>query len=269
LTPILGILQACLRIPGIEFCHSQIVHIFAANDTARVVATLYSWSDKFAIEGDPIYGELSLLFLLELSTMPSMAEQLAIEGILGSIAAANITAYLRGGNVSPFADSAGIQRCYNIWVRGILPLLLNLLHAVGESVGTEIALFLNQFPNLLKKSSEAYESAETSRTAPKNSTKHISLSICSEVHSIALVTFILNAFRETGADIPDVKWDAANVLETVDYWISNRKVLQDRIVPMGPKDMALRKQAQAGFSSKLEDRIVGELLGIRDVLTEG
>lgn len=268
---LLGILQACLRIPGIEFCYNQIVHMFSANDTARVAMTLFSWSDNLAIDGDPVYGELSMLFLLELSTMPSMAEQLAIDGILGNIGSANITAYLRRGNVSPFADSAGIQRCYNIWVRGILPLLLNVLDAVGDSIGTEVALFINQFPNLLKQSSEAFDTSETSRTAARGSTKHITFSTCSEVHSTALIIYILNGFRAAGVvEIPDVKWDAANVSETVEFWLTARAVLRDRILPMGGRDLALSKQVQenSGFSNKLEERIVGELLGIRDVLAE-
>ena len=268
---ITGILQACLRVPGIEFYYTQIVHMFSANDTARVATTLFSWSDNLAIDGDPVYGELSMLFLLELSTMPSMAEQLAIDGILGNIGAANITAYLRRGNISPFADSAGIQRCYSIWVRGILPLLLNVLDAVGDSIGTEVALFVNQFPNLLKQSSEAFDTGETSRTVTKGSTKHIAYSTCSEVHSIALIIYILNGFGVSGvAEIPEVKWDANNVAENVEFWLTARAVLKDRILPMGGRDLALRKQVRenSGFSNKLEEKIVGELMGIRDVLTE-
>jgi nuclear pore complex protein Nup188 len=213
-----------------------------------------------------------MLFLLEMSTMPSMAEQLAIDGLLGQIGSANITAYLRRGNVSPFADSAGIQRCYNIWVRGILPLLLNMLDAVGDSIGTEVAIFINQFPNLLKQSSEAFDTPETSRTVTRGSTKHITLSICSEVHSLSLIIYILNGFQQADGgtiDIPDVKWDAANVLENVEFWLGARAVLRERILPMG-ESAALTKQRNdnSGFRTRLEEKIVGELLGIRDVLTE-
>ena len=269
----LGVLQACLRIPGIEFYYTQIVHMFSANDSARVATTLFSWADSLAINGDPVYGELSVLFLLELSTMPSMAEQLAIDGVLGHIGAANITTYLRRGNVSPFADSAGIQRCYNIWVRGILPLLLNVLDSVGDSIGTEVALFINQFPSLLKQSSEAFDTPETSRTITKGSTKHVTLSTCSEAHSLSLIIYILNGFRQADGgtmEIPEVKWDTSNVLENVEFWLGARAVLRERILPMGGRDLALMKQKrqESGFQNTLEEKIVGELLGTRDVLTE-
>ena len=269
-----GVLHACLRIPGVELCYSQIVSMFAANDTARVATTLFSWSDKLAIDGDPIYGELSILFLLEMSSIPSMAEQLAIDGVLGHLGAANIIAYLRRGNVSPFADSAGIQRCYNIWVRGILPLLLNLLDAVGPSIGAEVALFLNQFPTLLRQSSEAFDTPETSRTVTKARAKHITLNICSEVHSLSLILFILNGFREEalGAmEIPEVKWDGGAVLENVEFWLSTRAVLRERVLPMGERDVAMVRQRydNGEFKNKLEEKIVTEMLGIRAVLSGG
>ena len=85
---ITGILQACLQVSGIEIFHNQIVNLISMHETARVATTLFSWSDSLAIQGDPIYGELSILFLLELSSMSAMAEQLAIDGIVGHISAA-------------------------------------------------------------------------------------------------------------------------------------------------------------------------------------
>ncbi|TVY42497.1 Nucleoporin [Lachnellula occidentalis] len=265
---ITGIFQSCLRVPGIELCQSQIVSIMAANGTARVATTLFSWSDSLAVDGDPVYGELSILFLLELSTMPLMAEQLAIDGILGHIASANITSYIRRGNVSPFAEGAGLQRCYSIWQRGILPLLLNLLDAVQASIAVEVALFLNQFAPLLDQSVKALEAPESSRTMSKAQTMFISLSMCSEVHSLALLNYILNSFPDL--EVPDVKWDAPAVLENVEFWLGARAILREKIVPMGVRDIELAKQKHGTLShsagARLEERIVDELIGIRDIL---
>ena len=273
---ITGILQATLRIPGIELCHPQIVSMMVAADAARVATTLFSWSDSLALSGDPIYGELSILFLLELSSMPLMAEQLAIDGVLGHIAAANITSYLRRGNVGPFAEGAGLQRCYNIWVLGILPLLLNLLDAVQASIAAEVAIFLNQFPSLLQQSIQFIEAPDASRGVSKIQTKFITLSICSELNSLSLLVFILNGFRDNLAgttEVPDVKWDAASVLESVEFWLGSRAVLRERILPMGTRDveMARKKVEHANGGpfkavTRLEEKVVGELAGIRDVL---
>lgn len=274
---ITGILQTCLRIPHMEFFHSQIVSTFASCDTARVATTLFSWSDNLAIDGDPIYGELSILFLLELSSMPPMAEQLAIDGILAHISSANITNFMRRGNVSPFADTVGPQRCYSIWVRGVLPLLLNLLDAVQGSIATEVALFLNQFPNLISNSANGFDAPEISRTASRTQPKYITLSMCTELHSLVLITFILNVFRERLAgvtDIPDVKWDSNGVLENVDFWLGARAMLRDRILPMGGRDNELSRQSAGdkgpyGAKTRLEEKVVGELMGVRSILNGG
>lgn len=270
---ITAILQTGLRISGIELSYAQIVSTFVQSDSARVATTLFSWSDSLAIDGDPIYGELSILFLLELSAVPAMAEQLAIDGVLGHIGAANITSFLRRSNVSPFAEGAGFQRCYSIWVRGILPLLLHMLDAVGASIASEVSVFLAQFPNLLEQASQAFDAPELSRTASRTQTKYITLSICSEIHSLSLIMFILNGFREeaTGLDIPEVKWDAGAVLENVEFWLGSPAVLRERILPMGEREVWMSKKRAGGSAtpSRLEEKVVAELRGIRDVLGAG
>lgn len=242
---ITGILQACLRVPGIELFYSQVVTIFVQNDSARVASTLFSWSDTLAVDGDPIYGELSVLFLLELSSVPAMAEQLAVEGVLGHIGSANITTYLRRNNVSPFADGAGIQRCYSIWVRGILPFLLNLLDAVGFSIAAEVCVFLNQFPNLLRQSVTALEPPPVSRVVKTQSTpKHITLSMCTEAHTLSLLLFVLNGLREGGLDIPEVKWDSASMLDNAQELLGASSQLAGRIIPMGEFEIAMFRKVR-------------------------
>jgi nuclear pore complex protein Nup188 len=273
LSLITGILQACLRIPGIELSYSQVVTIFLTNDSPRIATTLFSWSDSLAISGDPIYGELSTSFLVELSTVPAMAEELAIQGILGHISAANITSYLRQGNIGPFVDTTGLQRCYRIWVKGILPLVLNLLDAVGAPIASEVSLFLNQFPVLLKKSSEAFDAPETSRTATHAKAKYIALSTCSEVHTTSLILFILGGFRDetAGIEIPEVAWDTAAVLENVEFWLGTRAVFRERVLPLSDREIAMSKMKLEARRAddpinQLEEKAVVELLGIRDVL---
>ena len=219
-----------------------------------------------------------MLFLLELSSMPLMAEQLAIDGLLGHIASANITSYLRRGNISPFADSAGLQRCYSIWVRGILPLLLNLLDSVQGNIAGEVAIFLSQFPTLLSQASSAFDAPEMSRilSSSKHATKYITLSTCSEVHSLALITYILSGYRDgLGVNVVvDLKqWDAGQVQENVDFWLGSRALLRERILPMGDREVEmLRRKVTDPMGngqmtvSELEARVVGEMMGTRDVL---
>jgi hypothetical protein len=54
-------------------------------------------------------------------------------------------------------------------------------------------------------------------------------------------------------------------LEGVEFWLGSRALLRERIVARGEKAFFSR-QSQGSY--KLEEKVVGELLGIRDVLSE-
>lgn len=273
-----NILAACLRIPNIGFCHDQIINHMINNETARVAVTLFSWSDRLAIDGDPIYGELSIGFLLELSKMKAMAEQIAVDGALSQISSAGLANYLRQGNVSPFAEGVGPQRCYDIWVRGILPLLLNLLYSVGALIGAEVAIFLNQFTPLLQNSLRGLEPNDSNRAMSGLVLKPVISRVVSEINTLALINHILKDYRFSLAGTSDISevqglaaLDGPSVLENAEFWLSSRQLLRERIMPMGPKELELSKQKALGkgmaCENRLEERIVEELMGIRDILT--
>lgn len=88
---------------------------------------------------------------------------------------------------------------------------------------------------------------------------------------MALVTFILNGFREAlkgTTDIPEVKWDASGVLENVEFWLSSRALLKDRLLPMGEREMEMRRKGGPAVS-ELEKKVLSELEGIKEVLNGG
>lgn len=271
-----AILQACLCIPGISQSQTQIVNIMASHDAVHVAVSLYSWADKLAEKGDPIYGELSLLFLLELSALPQVAEQLACDGLLGQLTAASLASYLNRPNVSPFADSVGPQRCYSIWAKAMVPLMLNILTALGPNIAPEVAYVLKQFPRLMTASTERIEAPGASRTQTSRSrSAYITLLSVSEVHDLALMTRVLGAFRANNVrDIPEVEWDSAGVLENVEFWLGSRKILRERLVPLGQREAEWKAMRPSdagkarGCESRLEEKVVLQLEGVRTVLTE-
>ncbi|KAK4146383.1 uncharacterized protein C8A04DRAFT_25893 [Dichotomopilus funicola] len=277
-----AILQACLSVPGIEQCHVQILNIMASHDILHVATSLFSWSDRLADSvpghhGDPVYGELAVLLLRELSALPALAEQLACDGLLGHLTSANIAGYLRRAHVDPLTDNPGAARCYAIWAKGFLPLLLNLLDALGPTIAPEVAFVLNQFPNLLRSSADRLEAPGLSRTSTNNNAHFLTLIGVSEVHSLALLTGVLGALRAANTrDIPEVVWDGGFVLESVEFWLASRKVLRERLLPLGAREMEWRGAgpmggvgAAGGSETRLEEKVVGLLEGIRDVLVEG
>ncbi|KAK3954115.1 nucleoporin subcomplex protein binding to Pom34-domain-containing protein [Pseudoneurospora amorphoporcata] len=302
-----AILQACLSAPGIDQCQVQILNIMAGHNVFQVATSLFSWADKLTDKsGDPIYGELSLLFLLELSAMPTIAEQLACDGLLGHLTSANLAGFMRRANVGPLADNAGAARCYSMWAKGILPLLLNMLGALGATMAPEIAYVLNQFPNLLRAAVDRFEAPGVSRTGYSPSSKSsmstinnnspgngkdtsglITLTSISEIHSLALLTRVLSAIRLTNAggqsarDIPQIVggWEdeaRQNLLENVEFWLGSRKVLRERLFPWGQREIEWRNQKpgegageESKCESKLEEKAVEMLSGVAEVLGLG
>ncbi|GFP57288.1 nucleoporin NUP188 [Trichoderma asperellum] len=264
-----AIMQACLSVPNIEQSQTSILNIMASHDATHAATSLYSWADKLGDQGDPVYGELSILFLLELSTLPALAEQLACDGVLGAILSANLTKFMLRTNVSPYADVPIAQRCYGIWVKGMLPLMLNLLTALGATVAPEITYVLNQFPHLLRASVDRFEAPGASRTKEK-SAQYLTLLGTAEVHSLALLTRVLAALRMNNSrDIPAVEWDATGLLENVDYWLSSRRLLKERLLPLGQREMEWRgKKLSGDCDNLLEEKVVAQLETVRDVLSD-
>jgi len=270
---ITALLQACLAMPGMEQSQTQILNIMASHNCFYAATSLFSWADKLTDQGDPVYGELSMLFLLELSALPGVAEQLACDGILNILLTANLTKFMIKGRLSPYAETPMAQRCYGIWVKGLLPLMLNLLTALGGTVAPEVAYLLNQFPELLELSATRFEAPGASRTQLRSSAQHLTLMGTSEVHSLALITRILNALRiNLGREIPEVNWNAPSVLESTEMWLASERMFKDGLLPLGPREIEWRSMKRTSKDERgdnvLEQKVYSQLEAVRDVLSE-
>ena len=269
-----AILRSCLRVPNLDQHSTQLLTAFSDSQTARCAATLFSWSDQlaFSTSGDPIFGELSIAFLLELSSDVALAESLAVDGVLGQVLSTNVIRVLQSRAFSPL-DSP--NRMYAIWARGILPLLINLLNAIGPPMAAEVAAALNCFPQQLSRSSNAF--ANHAR-GPNASEGYITLSMATEAHDLALIVSILRTFREAGAsaavlagDIEEVKWDSAQVKEDVESWLQERGRLRGRIVATSKREEGWSRTKPStegkGNENMLEEKVTDELRHLVGILS--
>ena len=268
-----AILHSCLRISGVERHPEQLVAQFTDNHTARYACTLLSWSDQLAIGDDPVYGELSMTFLLELSTVPVLAEAMAVEGVLTQISATNLMQYFRRiGGIGPFNEPTTM---YSIWSRNILPLGLNLLGAIGAPIAAEVSAFINQFRAQLSRSSNSFDTKAPSPSDP--GTGYITLGMASEVHSLALIGDILEAFREAGpsagivaADVAQLSWDRHQVKEDIENWLQRRKTLRECILASNEKEEIWARQmplsALNNAENRLEEKVVAEMSAALSIL---
>lgn len=271
-----ALLRTGLRVPEIEKHSTQLVFDFSDNQTARCASALLSWADQITIDHDPVYGELSISFLLELSSIPALAESLAVEGILTQVLSTNLIMYLRRDRGAGPFDSR--SRLYSIWARGILPLLLNILAAVGAPMAAEIASSLNSFPGQLARASNIFLYKTSTSADPTAGV--ITLSMVSEAQTLAAITTILDTFREAGpsagvitTQIEEPTWDKIQVRDHIEGLLQRRTALRDRTFPSNEKEEAWVKQppvsSAGGAQNRLEEKIVIELNVILSILDGG
>ena len=268
-----SILRSSLRVPGIERHTEQLVTQFSDDNTARYASTLLSWSDQLAVDNDPIFGELTMTFLVELSSVPALAEAIAVAGILTQISTAKIMDYFRrSGGIGQFDEPTTV---YGIWYRGVLPLVLNLLSAIGAPIAAEVSAFLAQFRGQLARASTAFD-IKPSSLPHMPGASYLTLSNASEAQSLALITKILDMFREAGpsagivaSDVMELEWDRVQVKEDLDNWLQRRKAL---IVATNEKEEAWARQSavdKGSAESRLEEKIVEEMRATLALLGNG
>lgn len=261
-----AILQSSLQVKNADRLYEHIVFHIEESDTVRHAASLFSWADRLLVDGDPVYGEISISFLVKLSTLPMLAEHLAVEAILMRLSTSRLATILQQPKgTGPFDP---IPKLYSIWASGILPLCLNLLHHVIR-MAPEVSAFINQFEGQLTRASESFAAGHTvvgSVPAPRR----ISLSMASEASSLALISFMLDRFRAAGASagvdaqaIQPLKWDRAQVKEDIEELLERKHNLRTRITPTTEKEVELARRRPVNMASDaenlLEEKIVNEL----------
>ncbi|KAJ5752849.1 hypothetical protein N7520_009766 [Penicillium odoratum] len=263
---LIAILQSALHVKDADRLFEHITYHIEDNNTARYATTLFSWADQLAVAGDPIYGDLSLSILVKMSTIPMLAEHIAVEAVLMKLSTCRLTNILR--QPKGFGPFDPVPRMYTIWTAGFLPLCLNLLFNVVRAA-PEVAAFLNQFEGQLARAAEVFSTPHVG-TSSSASAQWISLSMASEAYSLSLISFILAQFREAGPSagldpqaIQELKWDHAQVKEDIESLINRRQSLRARIVATNEKEVEWSRQKPvseaSGCTNRLEEKVLAEL----------
>jgi nuclear pore complex protein Nup188 len=222
---------------------------------------------------DPIYGELAIMFLLSLSTVRPVAEQMALEGVLTQLSAANLSNYFRKpGGKGPFDEP---QRMFVIWTEGFLPLCLNLLDSVGPPIAAEVATFLNSFREQLQRAEKSLLNETPGPRNPRAGT--VTLGLVTEANSLSMITVILNSDTAraaadgiNAADIPALEYDFESVKGLAESLVRSKRSLAPRIAFVGPLEERWSKTSVPGASDNLlMEKVVKELTGMLACFGEG
>lgn len=203
-----AILQAALHLPGQDSMHFTIASHFLENETIRTAVTLFSWSHQLT-PSDPVYGELAILFLLELSTSTVLAEQVAGQNALTQLIATDLAQQIAATHdLTPLSN----PRLHAIWARGILPLMLNLLTACGRRVAQDVRTTLEFFRPVI---------AQITGRWPRPT--YITTLQIRELLNLSILSKVLG-------DLPG--WNSDEIANGVEYLLQHKKILASSVIPI-------------------------------------
>lgn len=272
---LIALMRAILSVRGAPQIHVQIADAIAASSPSviRGALSLYSWSDRLAeaTDHDPVYGETAITFLVTLSSVPQVAEQMALEGALARLGSANVSNHLRKpGGKGPFDAPA---RAFAIWADGLLPLCLNLLDAVGPPVAAEVSAFVNSFPQQLARASRALQPAQPTPRSPRAGA--VTRGLLAEARGLVLVAQVLRSAVALGAaegiaaaDVEELRYDVQAVRDDVEAMSKGQRGLRDRIAPATERDVELARQRVGNGDDGLQAAVLRELSQVAALFEE-
>lgn len=223
---LLTLFQAILRLPLLAQFSTELSERLASSGVISSCLLLYSWSHllgKSEAGDQPNYADLSIQFLVSLSSLPLVAEELAVEGVLNRLSTSKTTESLQSirAGVSHVDQRPNFAPLYRIWASGVLPLCLNLLHAVGGVIAAEISGFLNQFPNQLVRASTSFMVGPQTR---REGTDVLTFLKASESSTLALISHILSSYRDAGAS---AAVEPGAILPLIGYDEHRKAIMED------------------------------------------
>lgn len=269
LSLLLTLTQTILRLPTLSQFSAELSERISATGVASSCVLLYTWSHILTgpdFDHEPRYAVFSLQMLVALSSLPRVAEELAIEGVLNRLLTSKTTGSLQRvpGGVLHVDQRPTCGILYKIWATGLLPICLNLLHAVGGAIAPEISSFLNQFPNQLVRASTSFMLSPQSRA---EGTDVLTLALASEAATLALLSRILSSYRDAGAS---AAVDPLTILPLKGYDEHRKAIAEDirdmlalkegsrrtMTLPMDERELSLQSSKEG---DKLDGKIVREL----------
>ena len=227
---LLTIFQAILRLPKLAQFSTELSGRLVSSGMISSCLLLFSWSHILSnpeSNDQAGYAELCMQLLVSLSSLPLVAEELAVEGVLSRILTSKTAESLQRvpGGVSHVDQRPNGGMLYRIWAGGLLPLCLNLLYGVGGAIASEISNFLNQFPNQLVR---ANTSLVFNQSTSKDRTNTLTLLLTSEASTLSLISRILSSYREAGAS---VAVEPGSILPLTGY-DEHRKAIMDDLTEL-------------------------------------
>ena len=213
-----AILQEILAVPNVELAFGVISTSLLESNVVQCALQCFVQSHKVLVDGEPLYGVLSVTFLLALSQIPAVAEQILADEGLEVIMESTVCEKFCTGDVK----YGSIE--YKMWTRGILPLLLQFINAIGPSLSEAVRGFLRVY-------SPQVDRAFANWSRPRI----ITFGIVEETYFLSII------FASCTPDDANFQAKKSDLLVHLDYLLSHPRYLASL---MKPEDQSERISQQ-------------------------
>jgi nuclear pore complex protein Nup188 len=229
-----------------EFCNKLMDH-----NTVDAAVRLYASSHQALIDDQPVFAELSLQYLVTLCYVPRVPEQLAVAGILAFFMESPISSILQSSDIR----APGSLILHRIWTRGILPIVFNLLQALGSRILRDTVAFLRLYEQQI-------QSAFTEWARPKL----ITTALVDETLLLLVLFEVVDTYSRLEQDRFMFK-GKEDLLENVNNLLAHPRYLARLVHATSFDEEKLVEERKEGeFKNALVAKVAGDLEEIRGLL---
>lgn len=258
---ILTIFKSFLALKISSSLQEELAECLASHGTIDILLSLYSFSHLILVNDEPIFAQLSLMFIQQLLSVDVLAEKFVGSNMFIVIRESVISIPLRNGGVT--VENA--PQIHRNWANGILPILVGALARNG--IDKEIFLTLRAFSKQIESCIEGW--------ARDSSSLQVSSAATWETTQIMFIYRFLSAMAKSEGyvavgssevDMPllpglDTQQKRDDFVDYINNLLKHPKFLSSRIVASTPEEAATLASgdvaSQALVSSIIED--IGEL----------
>lgn len=241
-----------------------------SNETIKYVLELYAYSNSMLVDGEPVFADFALIYIIELLSIDVVAERLLSYGLFSILVNSPISIEIQKGNIR--ADQQ--PRYHHIWSNGLLTIVLLLLSKFGPRVIPDICIFLKQFEKQLSFTLKQWSEDSLIVTLP---TIHETSQLIILHKALNLLNFKeyigVNLNNENVSSLQffpglDTEKQRQSLIDSFNHLLTHPKFLQSRIVVTNTDEQVGVEDESTKGRSRLVNRLINEIRELSESLSE-
>lgn len=262
---IFTILKSYLALNISPSLQEELAQCVVDNGTVDIMLSLYSFSHLILVNEEPIFAQLSLMFIQQLLSVEVFASKFFDSNLFIVIRESVISIPLRKGGIT--VENA--PEIHRNWANGILPILVGMLARSGNH--KEVFLTLHAFSKQIESCIESWSKDSSSLRISSSATwETTQIMFIYRFLSSALKADGVAATSPTEVDIPllpglDTQQKRDDFVDYINNLLKHPKFLSSRIVASTPEEGAVL-DAGGAASKALVSCIIGDIRELKEYL---